>query len=91
MIEKHPDTEMAKFAQFCETNLLRNRSRDYPPSKDEVIACLVSMGNLYICVVILHVVCLSVCMSACTCMCVSVSAHIPKPALVTRLTTLHIP
>lgn len=48
MIEKYPNTEMAKFAQFCETNLLGNRNRDYPPSKDEVIACLVSTGNLYI-------------------------------------------
>ena len=41
-MDKFPDTEMAKFAHFCEANLLRTRNRDYPPSKDEVIACLVS-------------------------------------------------
>ena len=38
---------MAKFAHFCETNLLRTRNRDYPPSKDEVIACLVSTYTGY--------------------------------------------
>ena len=43
VMEVYPDSEMAKFAHFCETNLLQTRSRDYPPSKDEVIACLVSM------------------------------------------------
>jgi len=43
VVEEYPDSEMAKFARFCEANVQRSRSRDYPPSKDEVIACLVSV------------------------------------------------
>ena len=39
-IERYPDTEMAKFATYCETSLHRTKRRDFVPSRNEVIACL---------------------------------------------------
>jgi len=62
VMEQYPNTEMAKFAHFCETNLLRTRNRDYPPSKDEVIACLVSTENLCTHMYIAVVLCMHACM-----------------------------
>ena len=40
--ERYPETEMARFAEYCLKNLMRTKRRDYPPSRNEVIACLVS-------------------------------------------------
>uniref|UniRef100_A0A1X7T799 PH domain-containing protein n=1 Tax=Amphimedon queenslandica TaxID=400682 RepID=A0A1X7T799_AMPQE len=39
-IERFPDTEMGRFATFCDMNLSRTRKRDVVPSRDEIIACL---------------------------------------------------
>ena len=37
---KFRDTEMAKFATFCQECLQRTKQRDFVPSRNEVIACL---------------------------------------------------
>ncbi len=39
-IEKYTDTEMSRFAGYCQTSLLRTKKRDFAPSRNEVIACL---------------------------------------------------
>jgi len=33
---------MAKFAEYCQTSLKRTKKRGYAPSRNEIIACLVS-------------------------------------------------
>eukprot|EP00118_Oscarella_pearsei_P013163 m.102222 g.102222 ORF g.102222 m.102222 type:complete len:1858 (+) comp37156_c0_seq6:100-5673(+) len=38
--ETFPHTEMVKFANFCTEAIKRTRPRDYPPSREEIIACL---------------------------------------------------
>lgn len=43
-MQKHPDSEMAKFAEYClktMQTLQRTKKRDYIPSRNEVIACYV--------------------------------------------------
>jgi myosin X len=40
VMEMFPDTEMAKYAAFCQTSLKRTKRRDFAPSRSEVIACL---------------------------------------------------
>ncbi|XP_065839578.1 unconventional myosin-X-like [Oscarella lobularis] len=38
--ELFPHTEMVKFSNFCTEAIKRTRPRDYPPSREEIIACL---------------------------------------------------
>jgi myosin X len=40
ILEKYPDSEMAKFAEYCSQNMRRTKQREYPPSRNEIIACL---------------------------------------------------
>ena len=42
VLDKFPGTEMAKFAGYCQQNMRRTKQREHPPSRNEIIACLVS-------------------------------------------------
>ena len=44
VVEKYLDTEMSKFAEYCATSLQRTKRRAFAPSRNEIIACLVSMS-----------------------------------------------
>ncbi|XP_077978744.1 unconventional myosin-X-like [Glandiceps talaboti] len=39
-MELFPDSQMAKYAQFAHQTIKRTRSRDFVPSREEIIACL---------------------------------------------------
>ena len=47
-MQKHPNSEMAKFAEYCLKTLQRTKKRDYIPSRNEVIACYVSTQYAYV-------------------------------------------
>ena len=42
-MQKYPESEMAKFAEYCLKTLQRTKKRAYIPSRNEVIACYVSI------------------------------------------------
>lgn len=45
VLDQFPGTEMAKFAGYCQQNMRRTKHREHPPSRNEIIACLVSVGT----------------------------------------------
>ena len=54
-MEKYPESEMAKFAEYCLMSLNRTKKRSYVPSRNEIIACLVSVtwGNMMLMIILL--------------------------------------
>lgn len=42
VLTQFPGSEMAKFATYCQQNMRRTKQREHPPSRNEIIACLVS-------------------------------------------------